>query len=154
MARRYDLRRVKIHRTYTTAEAASLVGAHKETVGRWIAAGLPTIDKKRPLLIQGGELRAFLRAREPRKQPCRPGEFYCLPCRAPKRPALEMTEYIPRTNSRGMLRGICPTCEKLIHRAVNLATIDRVRGGAEVAFPAAKRRLDDSSCPLSNADLR
>jgi hypothetical protein len=73
-------------------------------------------------------------ARQPQKQPCRPGEIYCLPCRAPKRPALSMTEYIPRTNSRGMLRGICPTCERLIYRAVNLASVDQMRGDLEVSY--------------------
>jgi hypothetical protein len=60
MARRFNYRRVKIHRTYTVAEVAAL-GVHKHTVRRWIAAGLPTTDAKRPLLVNGAELRAFLR---------------------------------------------------------------------------------------------
>src|ERR1019366_10108899 len=108
---------------YTIAEIAALLGVHKHTVRRWIAAGLPTTDANRPLLIQGEDLRAFLRAREPEKHPCRPGEFYCLRCRVPRRPAGDMADYIPKTGSRGLLRGICPTCETLIHRAVSLGTL-------------------------------
>jgi hypothetical protein len=50
MARRFNYRRVKIHRTYTIAELAARIGAHKQTVGRWIAAGLPTTDSTRPFL--------------------------------------------------------------------------------------------------------
>ena len=43
MARRFNYRRVKIHRAYKIAELADLLEVHKKTVGRWIAAGLRTI---------------------------------------------------------------------------------------------------------------
>ena len=138
MAKRHQIGRVKIHRTYTIAEAADVVGRHKHTVSRWIAAGLPTTDSKRPLLIHGADLRAFLREREPIKQPCRPGEFFCFSCRARKRPALDMVEYLPHTSSRGLLRGICPTCERLIYRAASLASIEPMRGGLDITFPTAE----------------
>jgi excisionase family DNA binding protein len=154
MARRFNYRRVKIHRTYTIAEVAALLGAHKHTVRRWIAAGLPTTDAKRPLLINGAELRAFFRAREPIKQKCQPGEFYCLSCKAPKRPAFDMAQYIPSAPSRGLLTGFCPTCERTIYRAVSLATIEQKLGGLKVALPMAERRISDISAPLSNVDLR
>lgn len=51
MLRRYNIRRVKIHRSYAIGELAILIGAHKRTIQRWIAAGLLTIDARRPLLI-------------------------------------------------------------------------------------------------------
>lgn len=145
MARRHSSRRVKIHRNYTIAEAAALLGVHKHTVSRWIAAGLPTTDAKRPLLIHGEDLRAFLRAREPKRQPCRPGEFYCLRCRAPKPPALGMADYVPRTASRGMLRGICPTCETMMHCVASLDKIPSKHGVLDIAFPSGWQRIDDTS---------
>jgi excisionase family DNA binding protein len=154
MARRFNCRRVKIHRTYTIAEVAALLGAHRHTVRRWIAAGLSTTDAKRPLLIHGAELRAFLKAREPVKQKCRPGEFYCLSCKVPKRPAFDMAQYTPSAPSRGLLRGFCPTCGRPIYRAVSLAAIDQKLGGLKVAMPIAERRISDISPPLSNVDLR
>ena len=46
MAKRYHVRRIKIHRTYTIAEAAESTGAHRHTVRRWIAAKLPTTDSE------------------------------------------------------------------------------------------------------------
>jgi excisionase family DNA binding protein len=70
MARRHNCRRVKIHRNYDVTEAAALLGAHKHTVSRWIAAGLPTTNDRRPRLIHGADLRAWLKAREPDKQTC------------------------------------------------------------------------------------
>jgi excisionase family DNA binding protein len=138
MARRFNCRRAKIHRTYTIAEVAALVGAHKHTVRRWIAAGLSTTDSKRPLLIHGAELRSFLKAHEPIKQKCRPGEFYCLSCKAPKRPAFDTAQYTPSAPSRGLLSGSCSTCCKPIYRAVSLVAIDQKLGGLKVAMPIAE----------------
>ena len=86
MARRFDCRRVKLHHSYTITELSALIGAHKHTICRWIAAGLKTTDTRRPFLVHGADFRAFMKAREPIKQRCQPGEFYCLSCRAPKRP--------------------------------------------------------------------
>jgi|SRR5271163_2127794 len=154
MARRFNCRRVKIHRTYTIAEAAAILGAHKHTVSRWIAAGLPTIDDRRPLIIHGEDLRGFIDARRHKKQTCRPGEFFCLGCKAPRRPAGDMTDYILKTASRGLLRGICPICDGFIHRAASLSTIAQKAGGLDVAFPKAQQRLDDTTSPLSNVDLK
>jgi hypothetical protein len=142
MAKRLNGRRVKIHRNYTIAEAAAVLGVHKHPVSRWIAAVLPTTDDKRPFLIHGNDIRAFLKAREPGEQTCRPGEFYCLRCRAPRRPAADMADYIPKTSARGMLIGICPSCETLIHRAANLATIEQKAGGLTITFQPARRRIE------------
>src|SRR5271165_883143 len=138
MAKRFNRCRVKIHRNYTITEVAALLGVHKHTVRRWIAAGLPTTDAKRPLLIHGAELRAFFQSREPIKQKCRPGEFYCLTCKAPKRPAFDLVQYTPSTPSRGLLSGFCPTCARPIYRAVSLATIDQKLGGLKVSLPLAE----------------
>jgi hypothetical protein len=138
MARRFDIRRVKIHRSYTIAELGVLIGAHKRTIGRWIAADLPTIDARRPLLINGADFRAFIRAREPIRQRCLPGEFFCLGCRAPKRPAADMADYIPRTALRGSLCGICPTCGRMIYRATTLSKLDLITGGLEVTLRKAE----------------
>ena len=44
MARRFDCRRVKLHHSYTITELSALIGAHKHTICRWIAAGLKTTD--------------------------------------------------------------------------------------------------------------
>ncbi len=52
-------RRVKIHRSYTVEEIASLFGVHKNTVREWVKAGLPTCDDKRPMLILGHVVHSF-----------------------------------------------------------------------------------------------
>lgn len=154
MARRFDCRRVKLHHSYTISELSTLVGAHKHTIGRWIAAGLKTTDARRPLLVHGADFRAFMKAREPIKQHCQPGEFYCLGCRAPKRPALDMADFRPRTALRGLLSGICPACGRMIYRAATLTKLDQIKGGLDVAFPTAEQRIDDSASAFSHADFK
>src|SRR5579863_9193316 len=153
MARRFNYRRVKLHRSYTVAELSALIGAHKHTIGRWIAAGLKTTDSRRPFLIHGADFRAFMKSREPIKQRCQPGEFYCLGCRAPRRPALDMADFHPRTALRGSLSGICPACGRMIYRATTLAKLDQIRDGLDIAFPIAEQRLGDSASALPNADF-
>ena len=67
------------------------------------------------MLILGGELAAYLKARRTEnKQPCLPGEIYCVRCRAPKKPAGAMADYQPVTATLGNLMGICPDCESMI----------------------------------------
>lgn len=55
--------RVKIHRNYSVEEIADLFGIHKNTVRRWVKEGLSVIDGKRPMLILGRDLAAFLKER-------------------------------------------------------------------------------------------
>ena len=154
MPRRIDIRRAKIHRSYTIAELATLLGVHKHTIGRWIAAGLPTTDARRPLLINGSDLRAFIIARQPRKQRCRPGELYCLSCRAPKRPAADMVDYRPLAPRRGLLSGICPTCGRMIYRAAAPAKLEQIKGDLDVAIQKVELRLNETSTAFSNVDFK
>ena len=63
MARRFNYRRVKIHRACQIIELADLLGAHEKTIGRWIAAGLRTADRRRPFLAHGAAFRSFMKAR-------------------------------------------------------------------------------------------
>lgn len=150
MTRRHNVRRVKIHWSYSVSEAAKLLGVHKLTISRWIERGLPVIEQKRPLLIHGSDLRGFLTAQQPRKQPCRAGQIYCVRCRTPKRPACDMVDYTPKTPTTGLLTGICPNCELLIHRMANVATLASVCGDLSVTHQPPRQRLTDSSGAFRN----
>ena len=131
-------RLVKIHRSYTVGEIAELFDNHKNTVRRWIKEGLPTIDDKRPMLILGHDLAAFLKARRIRnKRPCKPGELYCVRCRTPKSPAGDMAEYSPITEKFGNLIAICPDCDAIMNRRVSLAKIGEFLGKVDISFTEA-----------------
>lgn len=146
MAKRHPNHRlVKIHRNYTVEEVARLFRVHRETVRRWVKRGLPTIDRKRPMLIHGSDLAAFLQARRLKnKQTCQPGEMYCVRCRVPRTPAGEFAEYRASTGVLGSLIGICPSCDCLMYRRVSLAKLDQVRGRLDVTLPQALSRIGES----------
>jgi len=131
-------RLVKIHRSYTVEEIADLFRLHKNTVRQWVKDGLATIDNKRPMLILGHVLTAFLQARRSKnKKKCKPGELYCVRCRVPKSPAGDMAEYQPITEKFGNLFAICPDCDAIMNRRVSLTKIEQIRGKMEISFPEA-----------------
>ena len=156
MPRRHPNHRlVKIHLNYTVEEGATLLGVHRNTVREWIRCGLPTTDRKRPLLILGRDLAAFLLARRLKnKRTCQPGEIYCVRCRAPRNPAGDMAEYQALTAITGNLVGICPSCECLMHRCVNLAKLERVRGNLDITIPQTAPRLSERAQTSVDSEFR
>ena len=152
--KRLNARRVKLHRCYSVDEAARLFRVHKNTVRAWIKSGLHTIDARRPTLILGRELARFLHERRQRtRQPCQPGQLYCVRCRSPKQPAAGVAEYIPITPRSGNLKGRCDACGAVMCRRVSLRSLTVVAGGLEVAIPQGQQRIADSAYPSLNSDF-
>lgn len=132
-------RLVKMHRSYTVPDIVARLGVHPNTVRAWIRDGLETIDRRRPTVVSGVDLRDFLQARRVKaKRPCGPGEIYCLRCRAPKNPADGVVDYKPLSATAGQLIGICPTCEHFIYRCTSLVKLPQIRGRIEVLMPKAR----------------
>lgn len=148
-------RLVKIHRTYTVEETSSLFGIHRQTVRAWLKQGLPAIDTRRPALILGNELVAFLKRRRTKnRRPCGAGEIYCVRCRLPRRPAGDMAQYKERTATLGDLVGTCPECRCLMYRRVNVARLEEVRGKLAVSVAKGRRHIDETSGPSVNPNFR
>ena len=131
-----------------------MLGAHKNTVRAWLRYGLEPIDQRRPVLIQGGQLASYLDARRKRRrQPCRPGEFYCFRCRMPKAAAAGTADYLPVTPSSGNLMARCSDCGTRMYRRVALRKLGAAVGGLKVALPQAQQRIMESADPPLNCDL-
>jgi excisionase family DNA binding protein len=146
---RINGRLAKLHRSYTTEEAARLLGLHRNTVRGWLRAGqLKPIDTGRPALIQGRTLRAFLETRrDAAKRPCPPGTLYCLKCRQPKAPAMGMADFVVREGGTGNLRAFCEACGSAMHRRTCQGDLDRILPGIEVRFVQAPPRIAESPRP-------
>lgn len=150
-----NYRLAKIHHNYTVEEVARLFAVHRNTVRAWVKHGLTTTDRRRPLLILGRDLRAFLQARRLKnKRTCQPGEIYCVRCREPRSPTGDTAEYRPFTRTSGNLVGVCPCCANLIFRRVNVLKLDQVRGKLDITMPQAQSHISESACPSVNSDLR
>ena len=148
-------RLAKIHRSYTVEEIARLYRVHRNTVRQWIKAGLPTSDDQRPLLIVGSELFAFLTSkRRQNKRPCQPGQIYCVRCRVPQTPALNMADFEPLTVSTGNLVGLCPVCEALMHRRVSTANLGSVAAHLSVTHTQGQSHISESNKPSVNCDFK
>lgn len=148
-------RLAKIHRSYTVEEVAQLYRVHRNTVRQWIKQGLSVCDDRRPVLILGSELAAFLTLKRSRnKQPCKNGEIYCVRCRAPQSPALGMADYEPLTASGGNLSGLCPTCNGMMYRRVSRPLLAAVAGNLEVRVTRGLKRIDESCDPSVNSDFK
>jgi len=82
----YNLRLIKLRRSYNITEMARLLGIDRKTCQRWIKTeGLKVIEKgENPLLIMGADLHSFLKSRQDKKRfILGKSEFYCMKCKKP-----------------------------------------------------------------------
>ncbi len=110
MPKRPAHQRVKKHEVYSLAEAAEVVGVHRQTVARWVRTGGLVADRSRkPWLIRGADFKQWLiKRRQAAKVPLADGFMHCLPCRAPRRPDGAMADYRPRTETIGLWLASAP----------------------------------------------
>ena len=121
----------------------------------WVKNSLAIIDNKRPMLMLGNDLVKFLQKRRTKnKQTCKPGELYCVRCRVPRPAAEDMAEYSPVNEKTGNLVAICPACDAIMNRRVNLAKIGEVSGDIDITFPEDLRHIVKRAGPSVNSDLR
>lgn len=143
VARRVNPRLIKLHRTYSVEEAARTLGVHKNSVRSWIKSGLPTIDKARPVLMLGRDLRQFLeKQRKARKRPTPLGLIYCFKCREHSKPAMGMVEYILFTSTTGNLQALCETCGTVMNRRARQDSLPTIMPGLAVQIRQAPSRIN------------
>lgn len=130
MSRRHNPNRAKLHLTYTIVEITAVFDIGKSTVSNWFRDGLKTVDRKRPLLVAGVELRAFINNRmAATKRPCEPGEIYCVACKRPKRPVGNTAVIKEVSETAANMIGVCPDCSRLMHRRVAMRKLFPACGG-------------------------
>ena len=132
----------------------NILGIHNNTVHAWVKAGLATSDNKRPMLILGLDLVAFLQARRVKnKQACKPGEIYCVRCRVPKFTAGDIADYSSVTTKVATLKAISPACNSIINRRVSLANPGQVRKKMDISFSQAMQHIAEQMFCMCKALL-
>lgn len=82
MSKTYKLKVIKTRESYTTKRISEELNVHPRTIQYWYKEGLKTLDNKKPFLVMGYELKAFLEKKQKeRKCTLKPDEFYCTKCR-------------------------------------------------------------------------
>lgn len=150
---RPNRRAVKLHRSYTVDEVARVLGVAKGTVRRWLKSGLPAISDRKPILILGGDLSDFLKARARPKTKCGPAECFCFSCRQPRAAAAGMADFIPLTSTGGNLQALCDTCGTVMHRHVSKAQLSALRAVLDVSVMEAPAHIGERPSPCLNDHL-
>ncbi|UUV05881.1 helix-turn-helix domain-containing protein [Ruegeria sp. YS9] len=155
MARRPSPARIKTHRVYEVWEAAGALGVHRQTVIRWIRQhGLLADISRKPWLIQGRDLKAFLGQRRNRgKCKLELHHCYCVGCKGPRAPDGKIADYTQQTATSGLLSALCPTCGNIMNRAVRRADLDAIRAKIQVTIQKANTRLVSPAEPPLNVTL-
>ena len=150
-ARRINPRLIRLHRPYSVEDVVRALGVHKQSVRNWIRDGLPIVDRTRPVLMHGHELRAYLDGkRKAARRPCPPGTIYCFKCRLPRVPAMGMVEFTLRNAATGNLSALCGTCSTVMNRATRLASLATIMPNLDVQIREAGPRIIERTSPSLN----
>jgi len=137
---------------YTPWEAADLLGAHRQTVLRWVKVkGLRADRSSRPWLIEGRDLRAFLGERHKALR-CKldPHHCYCLGCKGPREPDGKIADYVQQTSTTGMLMALCPACGNVMNKVIRRADLEAIRARIDVMIQKADARIVSRERASSN----
>ena len=150
----YNPNRAKVNRNYSFEELASLFCVHKNTVAHWVKNGLPCLKDQRPFLVLGADVRTYLQGkRVENRQKCKPNELFCLCCKKPTKPALNFVEYIPASESKGRLVGLCRDCSNIINKFVGLGWLAANLAIFDVSLPKELEHIRDTDKATLNSDF-
>lgn len=120
MPRGFKTQKIKFNKAYQVDELANAAGVSIATVRNWLKAGMPCIDDSRPIIIMGFQALSFLNTRKNKaKCPLKPGELYCMRCKAAKMPLGAMADYVPSSATGGRLKALCEACECPCNRNIS-----------------------------------
>ena len=152
--RTYNTNLIKKTISYSIFQIAELYRLDKGTVRHWLKEGLKKIDGKRPFLVNGADLKEFLKNRQnKRKRKCNPDELYCFRCRLPQKAKDNAVILNILSHKRGRLSGLCSECGLKINRGVSLENVTEINKIFKV-IKIHNKDLTGFSLPIVNTDLK
>lgn len=124
----FNINLIKQNFPYYVSDIVEKLGVTKGTVYAWIEEGLQPIDDRSTyIIINGSELRRFLKARQDnRKHPCKNEEMFCLKCQLPRRPLEGKASIQTREGCKPSITGKCIVCNSQMYRAINLKNLPEI----------------------------
>jgi hypothetical protein len=145
--RKPDFRRIRPSKTYSVAQIANALDRNVATVNAWLRAGLPNLDGRRPVLVLGSALKAWLKFKwDGRKHTCEPDELFCFRCRRPQKPKVGSVQIMPRNMKTVSIIADCMTCGSRMSKAGSRARIAEIEDAFRTLSPQ-KQRLSVSDNP-------
>lgn len=138
MAKRVSKRKIKKHRVYTYEEASGALGVSPHTVRAWRSSGLSVMATSVPHYILGAELIRYLDNRQAKRSGKMDlDQMFCFRCKTPQNPLWAMVDYVPITDTRGRLTGLCGVCEGDVQRFVGHRDLGKFEQVFEIAFKSS-----------------
>lgn len=145
--RKPDLRCIRTSKVYTIAQITECLDRSRDTIRRWTHEGLPVLDNRLPVLIDGKQLKEWLQERyRQRKRRCGPGQFFCCRCREPRDPAEGSLEQKIQNQKTIMLKAVCSVCSTVMHKAGARTGVDHA-SKEDAAGTTGKPHLSCSENP-------
>jgi len=149
-----NINRIKIHRSYTVKEVSELFDVHPKTVRNWIRAGLPVADGKRPLLINGIDLKIFLKKkRNSNKYRCEAHEMCCFKCKQATNPSIELLSFTAKPGGMVQMSGRCNECGCKANKYVSWRDVEPIWLELGGKLPIAEKHLNLREKTLLNYPL-
>ena len=140
--RKPDFRRIRPSKAYLLPEIAASLDRSDATVRRWFRDGLPALDGRRPPLVLGSDLKAWLKAKwSARKQKCKPDELFCCKCRKPREPRPGSVRIVPNNEKTVSVKAECGMCGTRMTKIGSRAKIAEIEGIFRALTPQ-EQRLD------------
>jgi hypothetical protein len=70
----------------------------------------------------------------------------------PRKPALAMADYTPKTASGGNLTAICEACGRIMNKRVGLAALPAIRRLLDITIQQSEPNLTERSDPCLNVN--
>ena len=142
MSSRNNPNRIKIHRNYTVIDASETLGLHPKTIRNWLKTGLPIVDEKRPLLINGADFKVYLKQkRKAIKYDCEEYEMCCFRCKQAMKPSIESVKFIAKPAGMAQMTGECEECECRLNKYVSWRNVNDIWLNLNGKLPIAKKHL-------------
>lgn len=121
--RKPDFRKIRPTHTYTVPELASSLGKSISTVRRWCRDGLPVLDQRRPVLIDGVAAKGWLKTRwGAKKATLGSDEARCMRCRVPRAFVQGSKSFHPLNQKTGIVKGRCAVCGSRMNKFQSIKT--------------------------------
>ncbi|MCG3884712.1 helix-turn-helix domain-containing protein [Photobacterium leiognathi] len=153
-SRRNSPNRIKSHRNYTVIELSEALGVHPKTVRNWLRVGLPVADEKRPLLINGTDVKIYLKQkRKTYMHQCELDEMYCFKCKQPKKPNTESLQFFTKPAGMVQMMGRCIECGCKANKYVSSRDLKSICQKLNVKLPIAEKHIILRGNALLNCPL-